>query len=424
VTLLVGGRLADGRRADVRVDPVGGTVAEVGPELLPALGEEELDCTGMVVLGAPAEPHAHLDKAGTWDLAPNPAGDLMSAVRTWATGLAHRSADEILETAWPVLEDLVLHGTTAVRTHVNLNATTGWAPLEALVALREDAARQGLADVQVVAMPSMPMTGATGEEHRRILTEAVAHGADLLGGALHVDPDPDGATALVLDVADREGVGVDLHTDETLDPGAIGLVHLCRQVLERGWTPGRATASHCVSLGVQPEAQQAETAALVAEAGVSVVALPQTNLYLQGRDLASGVPRGLTAIRALLSAGADVAAGGDNVRDAFNAVGRADALETAALLVMAGHLTPVEAWHAVGAAARAALGLPPAGPEVGLRADLLCVEGADLTSAIARASEGRTVLRAGRVVGRSVVRRSLLPRSVDRSVVEPASGSD
>ena len=49
----------------------------------------------------------------------------MSVVRTWATGLAHRSAEEVLHTAWPVLEDLVLHGATAVRSHVNLNEANG-----------------------------------------------------------------------------------------------------------------------------------------------------------------------------------------------------------------------------------------------------------------------------------------------------------
>jgi cytosine deaminase len=203
----------------------------------------------------------------------------------------------------------------------------------------------------------------------------------------------------------------------------VGLVHLARGVADLGWAPGRATASHCVSLGVQPAAQQAETAALVAAAGVSVVALPQTNLYLQGRDRTSSVPRGLTALRTLRAAGANVAAGGDNVRDAFNAVGRADPLETAALLVMAGHLAPEEAWPMVGAAARVAMGLPAAGPVVGATADLLCVEGDDLTSALARASETRTVVHAGRVVARSVVRRSLLPDLEAGSEPEPRPDS-
>ncbi len=410
MTVLVGGHLADGSQADVRVDPTSGTVTEVAPGLTPSPGEEVVDCHGLVVLDAPVEPHAHLDKAGTWPVAPNPAADLMSAVRTWATGLAHRSADEVLATAWPVLEDLVLSGATAVRTHVNLNEVTGWAPLEAMVALRDDAAREGLAVVQIVALVSAPLSGDAGAEHRRILDEALGRGADLAGGAPHIDPDPAAATDAILAIAERHGAGVDLHTDETLDPAAVGLGHLAARVTELGWGIGRATASHCVSLGQQPDAQQAEVAAAVAAAGVSVIALPQTNLYLQGRDLTSSVPRGLTATRTLRAAGANVAAGGDNVRDAFNAVGRADPLETAALMVMAGHLTPAEAWHAVGAAGRVAMALPVAGPVVGAAAELLCVEGTDLVDAIARAGQTRTVVHAGRVVARTVVRRSLLPQ--------------
>ena len=58
-------------------------------------------------------------------------------------------------------------------------------------------------------------------------------------------------------------------------------------------------------------------------------------------------PRGLTAIRPLLDAGATVAAGADNLQDPFNLVGRADPMETAALMVMAGHLLPAEAYVAV-----------------------------------------------------------------------------
>ena len=50
---------------------------------------------------------------------------------------------------------------------------------------------------------------------------------------------------------------------------------------------------------MQPEARQREVAELVAAAGISVVALPQTNLFLQGREPAGiAIPRGLTAVTA------------------------------------------------------------------------------------------------------------------------------
>ena len=61
----------------------------------------------------------------------------------------------------------------------------------------------------------------------------------------------------------------------------------------------------------------------------------------------------------------NVAAGADNLQDPFNLVGRGDCLETASLMVMAGHLLPEDAYHTVSNAARAALGLAPAGAEAG-----------------------------------------------------------
>src|SRR4051794_41515560 len=85
----------------------------------------------------------------------------------------------------------------------------------------------------------------------------------------------------------------------------------------------------------------------VREAGIGIISLPITNLYLQGWDSPVATPRGLTALRALLDAGVRVAAGADNVRDPFNPLGRCDPLETAMLLVTAAHLTPAEAIHLV-----------------------------------------------------------------------------
>ena len=48
-----------------------------------------------------------------------------------------------------------------------------------------------------------------------------------------------------------------------------------------------------------------------------------------------------------------LAAGADNLQDPFNLVGRGDCLETASLMVMAGHLLPDDAYHCVAGAARA-----------------------------------------------------------------------
>jgi cytosine deaminase len=101
------------------------------------------------------------------------------------------------------------------------------------------------------------------------------------------------------------------------------------------------------------------------------VTLPQTNLYLQARDVPVAPPRPHRH-PPLLEAGA-VAAGADNLQDHFNLVGRADPMETAALMVAAGHLLPAEAYEAVSASSRALLGLPPVRIVPGAPAELLAI---------------------------------------------------
>jgi cytosine/creatinine deaminase len=194
---------------------------------------------------------------------------------------------------------------------------------------------------------------------------------------------------------------MDLHTDETLDPSVTTIDHLI-EVAGAGFE-GPITASHVVSLGVQPLARQEATAHALAEAGIGVVTLPQTNLFLQGRGEGSLARRGLTAVRALMNAGVTVGAGGDNLQDPFNPMGRADPLETASLLVVAGHLLPPEAFEAVTTLSRRLLGLPPVAVEVGTPGDLVAVRAETVRGALAGADSERVVLRAGRVVARTTV---------------------
>jgi cytosine/adenosine deaminase-related metal-dependent hydrolase len=69
--LLVGATTAEGGTIDVRIDA--GRIAAVGA--LDRLPDDEVhDLTGYVLLPAPAEPHAHLDKALTADRVVNRTG--------------------------------------------------------------------------------------------------------------------------------------------------------------------------------------------------------------------------------------------------------------------------------------------------------------------------------------------------------------
>ncbi len=394
--LLRAATLLDGTRADVRL--VGGTIADIlPPSSVTSPDTDILDLSGYLLVPSLVEPHAHLDKALTADLVPNPSGDLAGAIKAWLAARPTIPASEICTRARRVVRRLLARGTTAIRSHVDTGTDIGTRAVEALVGVRAEFA--GIVDIQIAALAPRPVAGAAGAGNRAVLADALAAGADLVGGAPWIEDEPLAALDLLAQVAADAVRPLDLHVDETLDPGVLTLPDVVA-LAERGF-PNSITASHCVSLGVQEPAVQRKIAEQVAAAGVSVVALPSTNLFLSGRGWPTSPPRGLTALGPLRVAGALVAAGGDNVRDPFNLAGRADPLEAASLLVTAGHLPVEVALELVAGGARAALGLPPVAVAAGAPADLVAVRAASVGDAIAFAPEDRVVVRGGRVVART-----------------------
>lgn len=350
--------------------------------------ESQLEAAGYVLLAAPAEPHAHLDKALTADLVANPGGDLIGAINGW---IAHRETltkADFVARAERAARMYLANGFTAIRTHVDLGVDIGTIAVEALIEVRDR--MSGLVDIQIVGLTGRPSGGPAGADNRAVLRSSIALGLDVVGGCPHLDEDPVACTHDLLAIAAEYGLPIDLHTDETLDPSHLELELLADAVLASGFHHG-ATASHCVSLSMQTASVQQRVAEKVAAAGIGVVALPQTNLFLQARGMAVAPPRGLTATAALDAAGVNVCAGGDNLQDPFCTVGRADAFETAALMVMVGHDTPDVAYGRVSTKARAAIDMPANG-------DVLAVRASSLREAVATASSDRIVIRGGAVV--------------------------
>jgi cytosine deaminase len=383
--------LSDGSIADVRirgehVDAVGG--------LAPAADEDVVDLVGWLLLPAAVEPHAHIDKAFLAERLTNVRGDLLGAIETMMAARPSMDVADTVARAERAARLLAANGFGFVRTHADTTIDHGLTGIEGLLEVRRRVA--GLIDIEIVALGGFPVTGSAGAEQRALLRDAMTTGADLVGGCPHLeDGSIRSATEILLGIADDVGVGVDLHTDETLDPTADGLGELAELVMSTGFERP-VTASHCVSLGMKPVEHQRKIADAVAEAGISVVALPATNLYLQGRDHQQAMPRGLTAVRTLRDAGVVVAAGGDNLQDPYNPMGRADPFETAALMVMTAHLSPADAWSTVTDEARRAVGREAVGVVAGAPADLFAVRAGSLREAIAVGPPDRIVWRRGR----------------------------
>ena len=347
----------------------------------------ELDLSGYLVLPAPAEPHAHLDKALTAERVKVQAGDLGAAIDAWHEHRRTLSVDDIADRAERAARLSLRRGVTAIRTHVDVGEGIQLRAAEALIDVRERL--RGLVDVQVVAL-SYPLAGAAGAANRALVRAAMELGVDVVGGAPHIDADPIGHMEVCLELAAEFERPVDLHMDEHTR-SSLDLAELARMVSEGFRYP--VTASHCSSLGMQPAELQDRVAADVAQAGIAVVSCPGTNLHLQAQAERTAKPRGITALHALLDAGVTVAGGGDNVQDFFHPLGCGDPLQTAGLLVLGGQLDIPTAYRLVSEGARAAMGLP-----VGDPADQLAIRARSLQEALATTTEDRIVFRAGRLV--------------------------
>jgi cytosine deaminase len=369
--------------ADGRVSQEPGRVSDPGVDL---------DATGWRVLPSAVEPHAHLDKALTASrLDPDAGNDLLSAIGQWRALLPVIDAADIAERALQAVRRYAARGITAIRTHVDVPPSGD--PLravDAVIAVREQL--RGRVTLQVCLLAGFDVPDA------------------VIGGCPHIAPDPHREVTRMLDLAERLGLPVDLHADEQtgveLQDAGLDIVDLAEQVLARGLQQ-RVTASHCVRLGMLPPDRLARVLELAARAGLGIVTLPITNLYLQGRDATHAVPRGIAAVRQILDAGIPLAAGADNLRDPFNPAGRADPFETTSLLMTAAHLRPVEALAAVTTGARTVLGLPAAGTAPGAAADLVLVPDVDLGDVLAGAVDARVVVSGGRVIADTRIARAL-----------------
>ncbi|MER6477797.1 amidohydrolase family protein [Streptomyces filamentosus] len=364
--LLSNARLTDGRTVDVRLGR--GRIEAVGTAGSLSTTGARVDLTGHLLLPAPAEPHAHADTALSAD-GPGPVPYAPEEVQRRATEAA------LLQLG---------HGATALRAHVGIGGVHGLGTLGAV--LRARRSLRGLADLTAVAVPRL-LTGAAGADGLAMLRDAVKMGAGVVGGRPDLDPDPAGYVEAVLEVAAEHGVPVDLHTDGG-DPARLARL----AAMAAGLRPGVAVGP-CAGLGRLPEEVAGRAAERLAAAGATVVCLPQGGCA--GTEL-----RGTAPVRLLRSAGVRLAAGGGALRDAANPVGRGDPLEAAFLLASQEGLGPAEAYGAVSARAREAMGLPEVRVEAGFPAELLAVRGERLAGVLSLAYS-RIVVHRGRVVART-----------------------
>ncbi len=353
-----------------------------------------IDAKGGLLTTSLAEPHAHLDKAFLSERIANPTGDLMGAINAMESNRHMLTIEDTITRAERAVRLMVSNGVTAIRTHADV---TEWNSLDSIEALTEVRNRtRDIVEMQIVALLGWPLSGDLGQANLTLGKKAIKLGADILGGCPHLDSDPVGSNIALLQLATELGCPLDLHTDEHTDEKRISLEDLADRVIATRFK-NEVTASHCVSLGMQNQNDQKRISEKVALANIGVITLPHTNLFLQGRDNAVAPPRGLTAVKALRTAGVRVAAGADNLQDPFNPVGTGDPLETASLLVLAAHQLPEDAFAAISNTAKSVMGLPETQLKIGDLANLMLTPAGSIREAIANRTSRQMVMLLGRL---------------------------
>lgn len=382
---------------DVGVD--GGKIVEIKSGIA-ATAKEDIDAAGRVLIPGLIESHLHLEKAYVMDRKPNRSGTLMEAIAVTAELKPTFTRDDIEARSRRVLKKLITSGTTHVRAHAEFDPAQGFTGFDTVLALREE--YRGLIDIQVVAFPQEGILKAPGTD--AMMVEAMKRGADVVGGIPYNDTDANAHIDWVFRLAKDFDKDLDFHQDFRDDADAMSIEYLARKTIAEGWQ-GRVSVGHLTALAAVSHERRGEIIALVKDAGISVMALPATDMHLGGRKDLENVRRTIAPVRALRDGGVNVCLATNNIRNAFTPYGTGDLLQIAALALPACHLGGADDQATVldmlTVNAAKALRIPDYGIFVGARADMVLLDTHRVADVILDMPDRNVVVKGGRIVART-----------------------
>ncbi|MCK0112174.1 amidohydrolase [Ornithinimicrobium sp. F0845] len=369
--------------------PAAGPAAHGAADSAAPGGARLIDGRGLLALPGFINAHAHVDKSWWGQPWVSYGGEGGTQGR-----IAHERAERdrlgipSVEGAVAVLREFLRQGTTATRTHVDVDLGVG---LRGIENVREAAARlDGAIEVEIVAFPQDGVLRRPGVLD--LLDQAAAAGATHLGGLdpAGIDRDPVGQLDALFEIAERRDVGLDIHLH---DPGELGAFQydLIIERTARAGLGGRVTISHGFALGEVAAARGEGLVEAMAAAGVGLATVaPVRSAPLPWSHLREyAVPVGL---------------GTDGIRDLWSPFGDGDMLRIAlGFARLHGLRNDEELTTAVRLATSAAAGFvsrPVHDLEPGARADLVLLDAENVPDALVRVPRRELVLSVGRVVAR------------------------
>ena len=357
-----------------------GVIAEIAPHIVSDARSE--DAGGHLVLPGFVDSHIHLDKSCILDRCRLEHGTLQEAIGQVAAAKRGFTEEDVHARASRTLEKAILQGTTAMRTHVEVDARIGLLSFNAIKKLKADYA--WAIDLELCAFPQEGLINDPGTEE--VLIAACEAGADLIGGCPYADSDRAGHIARIFAIARKFDLDIDFHLDFDLDPSWTDMEEVCRQADAHRYG-GRVAIGHVTKLSSMPSAEFEAWGRRLANAGVAVTVLPSTDLFLTGRDHDHDVPRGVTHAHRLSAQGVTCSLATNNVLNPFTPFGDCSLIRIANLYANVAQIGDAGALCScldmVTRGPARLMNLEQYGIEVGHPADLVVLDCAEEAAAVA-----------------------------------------
>lgn len=353
---------------------------------------EAIDAKGYLMLPAFRDMHIHLDKT----LYGLPWQALSPKRKTVKDMIAYEQQiiPELLKTSVSRAEQLISllqhYGTHFVRTHFNIDPTSGLKSLEHL-----EQALENKKDSFQAELVAFPQHGVFYTESAPLMKEAAQlKGVKFIGG---LDPlSIDGSIEKVMDFTVQLALdhhkGIDIHLHETGESGMKTINYLIDKAIENPELQGKSFVSHAFALAhLSPKETE-----LIAE-----------KLAAAKVGIASSVPfKGkIMPIPTLKKYGVNVLIGNDNVQDYWSTFGSGNMLQKANLIAeLYGYATEYALSRTLQFATQSILPLDEKGnqqwPKAGDEAAIVLTDASCSAEAVSRMSEIKALMNDGNLFWR------------------------
>ena len=348
-----------------------------------------LACPGLI------ETHIHLDKSRIIDRCAPQERSRLSPVTSVKPLKKSMTVEDVRARAERTLQECIKHGTTRMRTQVEVDPGIGMRGFEGVQSLIVD--YKWAIDIEICVFPQEGLINYPGTEE--LLIEGLRRGARVLGGAPRYDTDEAGQIRRIFELAREFDVDIDIHLD--VGPTAEGMnIYLVRELTEKFRRGGRVVVGHMAKLSLLPPGEVAALARSLADTGVAVTVLPTTDLFLMGRNRDHAVVRGVADANLMCEHGVTCSLSSNNVLNPATPYGDCSLIRMANLYANVLQIDrPNElrqCFEMLTARSARLLNLPDYGFAPGLPADIVIINAQSPEQAIAEIAQPLAVFKGGK----------------------------